>query len=234
MVDDGGGLDPGLLRAVAWGGFCGGLAFLHRFRSLREPRFLAAVDRAGIVSLVSFGAASVVAFRDRAGSMDAREKLELQKRLKAITDRASSPSAPVSSSSSSLSSSSPATAVVEFSDTDGDRIRFEVVQGVGLCYFVNGQAKLAPVTRFKSEDSTDGGGAAVVRLDGDAAGPWPSERRTMIPPPPPTRAEGSKESAAEESTAARTVLRVQAMFDRSQAQQARTSPSAASSKSSPQ
>ena len=151
-------MSPNLAQAVAWSLGCGAVAFIHRFRSRHAPRILAALDRAGLVSLVSFGAATSVVFHDAAAVNEATKK------DKRGTTTASSS--------------------ITFLDSDGDQINFQLNSVGQLSYFVNGTCKIMPVEEMRAvpEHVSQREGPDVrLFLSGKATGPWAGERRTIIP-----------------------------------------------------
>ena len=151
-------MSPNLAQAVAWSLGCGAVAFMHRFRSRRAPRILAALDRAGLVAFVSFGAATRVVFHDAAAAKEATKK-----------DKRGT----ITASSS-----------ITFLDSDGDQINFQLNSVGQLSYIVNGTCKIMPVEQMRAVPqhvSQREGPDVRLFLSGKATGPWAGERRTIIP-----------------------------------------------------
>ena len=71
--------------------------------------------------------------------------------------------------------------MLEFKDSDGDTVRFILDPDIGLGYYVNGVAKVAPVTQLKADGDGGAKTGVTLRLAGTAMGPWPGERRTSVP-----------------------------------------------------
>jgi len=144
--------------ALGWGLGCGVFGFLHRYRATRV------VLQASSRGVFCFGAAYVVSGFASSRDSTVNQTRRAQEALRSLKNRSKAAAAKTSSSE----------AIVEFDDTDGDRITFMVDPSTQmLSYLVNGVLKVSDITTLQADGRS-------IRIAGTPAGAWDGSRRTMV------------------------------------------------------